>query len=146
MNKPTTASEYAPEMVDLAFRNYKTIPLDGETILGEQASREVRVCGPGAFVILKALAFHNRGENKDAYDLFYLLRNFDSGIDAVAAELRPLLDDDIAIKALDMLDEDFATPDSISPKRVAHFLHGDSDADLQADASGFARELIRLLD
>ena len=32
------------------------------------------MCGPGAFVVLKALAFRDRGEPKDAYDLVYVLR------------------------------------------------------------------------
>jgi hypothetical protein len=47
------------------------------------------VCGAGAFVILKALAFRIRDENKDAYDLYYLLRNFGRGVADGAAELRP---------------------------------------------------------
>jgi hypothetical protein len=34
-------------------------------------------------VVLKALAFKNRGENKDAYDLVYLLRHFGKGVDDV---------------------------------------------------------------
>jgi hypothetical protein len=57
----------------LAFRNNQVVTLDGRTIIGETAKRDIRVCGAGAFVVLKALAFHIRGGNKDAYDLFYLL-------------------------------------------------------------------------
>lgn len=63
----------------LAFTNNQTVTLDGRTIIGETARRDIRVCGAGAFVVLKALAFHIRGENKDAYDLFYLLRNYGRG-------------------------------------------------------------------
>jgi len=37
--------------------------------------------GPGAFVVLKALAFKGRGENKDAYDLYHLVRNFGEGVE-----------------------------------------------------------------
>jgi hypothetical protein len=33
------------------------------TIMGERATRSIRVCGPGAFVVLKALAFDHRGES-----------------------------------------------------------------------------------
>jgi hypothetical protein len=43
--------------------------------------------GPGAYVILEALDFKNRGENKDAYDLFYLLRHFGNGIGEVVDRL-----------------------------------------------------------
>ena len=49
--------------------------LSGQTIAEEDATREIWVCGAGAFIVLKALAFDLRGENKDAHDLFYVVRN-----------------------------------------------------------------------
>src|SRR5208283_3146718 len=54
----------------LAFKNNRMIKLSGKTIVGEnvEPGRDIRVCGAGAFVILKALAFRIRGENYDAYD------------------------------------------------------------------------------
>jgi len=45
------------------------VTLKGETLFGEKATRNIRVCDAGAYVVLKALAFDSRGENKDAYDL-----------------------------------------------------------------------------
>jgi len=62
----------------LAFKNNQFVILAGQTIAGETVGewREVRVCGAGRPSRFKALAFHIRGENKDAYDLFYLLRNY----------------------------------------------------------------------
>ena len=55
--------------LDLAFRDRRSAPLSGYTLFNERADRDIPVCGPGAFTVLKALAFRNRGENKDAYDL-----------------------------------------------------------------------------
>ena len=75
----------------LAFRDKKRVPLKGLTLFGEKADREIWVCGPGAFVVLKALAFDQRGENKDAYDLYFVIRNYGSGIDDVCKRLNPLL-------------------------------------------------------
>jgi hypothetical protein len=105
--------------------------------------RQIRVCGAGAFVVLKALAFRNRGENKDAYDLFYLLRNYGSSVEAIADELRPLREDSSTKKALHYLDEDFQQIDSIGPKRVAEFLFGQSDETIQADTLGYVRQLLQ---
>jgi hypothetical protein len=113
-----------------------------DTGTGETAEREIRVCGAGAFVALKALAFHLRGENKDAYDLFYLLRNYGRGVSDVAAELRPLLADTSAVKAMEYLRGDFANSDAIGPSRAAEFLYGRPDAAIQADAAGFVRQLL----
>lgn len=129
----------------LAFVDQIPIELDGLTVLSERAKRTVRVCGPGAFVVLKALAFRNRGENKDAYDLFYVLRNFGSGARTVADRLRSFRNDPDAALALGHLKEDFSEIDSVGPRRVADFLHGRPDDDLQADARGLVLDLLHAL-
>ncbi len=87
--------------------------LTGTTLFAERATREVWVADAGAYVVLKALAFDSRGETKDAYDLFYVVRNYGAGVDEVAAKLRPLLDDTEAQRALAILKRDFSTPDSV---------------------------------
>lgn len=126
----------------LAFKDNQVVTLTGLTIADEKASREIRVCGAGAYVVLKALAFRIRGENKDAYDLFYLLRNYGKGVDDVAELLRPLLADESAQKALAHLREDFLDPEGIGPRRVAEFLYGRPDPETQADTVGFVRALL----
>lgn len=126
----------------LAFKDNQKVTLAGQTIAGEKASRDIRVCGAGAYVVLKALAFRIRGENKDAYDLFYLLRNYGKGVEDVAALLRPLLDDASAQKALANLREDFLDPEAVGPRRVAEFLYARPDPETQADTVGFVRSLL----
>jgi hypothetical protein len=110
--------------------------------MGEDATRDVWVCGPGAYVVLKALAFGSRGENKDAYDLFYVVRNFGSGVEDVAAHLRPLLIDRAAVEAIAVLRRDFIDHDGVGPRRVAEFQMGGPDDATQADVVGFVRELL----
>jgi hypothetical protein len=126
----------------LAFRDRVNVTIDGRTIRGELARREVGVCGPGAFVVMKALAFRSRGENKDAYDLVYLLRNYGAGVEDVAARLAPLLDDDEATRAVQILREDFGAIDRIGPRRAAEFLHGGRSDEAAADALGAVRDLL----
>jgi len=127
----------------LAFRDRTKVTLDGETLLGERAVREMWVSGPAAYLVLKALAFRSRGENKDAYDLFYVLRNHGEGPRTVAESFRPLLDDPAARDALGILEADFTTPDSVGAMRVAAFLARQGDATFLADVAGFVRELVR---
>ena len=135
------AATIAPGL-NLAFKHRQKVTLRGRTILDEEAERDVWVCGPGAFVVLKALAFHLRGENKDAYDLYYVVRNYGGGIPDVTASLKPLLNDQSAKVALEYLRSDFNNRESIGPSRVAHFLYGRDDAGTQADVVGFVRQLI----
>jgi hypothetical protein len=75
-------------------------------------------------------------------DLYYLLRNYGRDVSDVAAQLRPLLPDASAVKALEYLRADFDDSEGIRPSRVAEFLFGRSDAALQADAVGFIRQLL----
>ena len=141
--EPDFAAIIAPGL-RCAFRDRQNVKLEGRTILGEKATRDVWVCGPGAFVVLKALAFLGRGENKDAYDLYYLLRSYGSGIQDVANCLRPLLDDAEAQRALQVLHNDFLDHDAIGPRRVAEFLQGGSNDEIQADVVGFVKALLDL--
>lgn len=126
----------------LAFLDRVRVPLAGKTIFGEQATRQVWVCGPAAFVAMKALAFRGRGENKDAYDLVYLLRNHQAGVTGIATRLAPLLPEAEAAEAVRILDEDFSSSDGVGPRRVAEFLFNARDDDAEADAWGAIRDLL----
>ena len=92
----------------LAFQDRKKVSLEGLTLLGEKASRDMWVCGPGAFVLLKALAFALRGENKDAYDLFFVVRNYIRGFDDACTCLAPFLEEEETKRALEILNYNFS--------------------------------------
>ena len=127
----------------LAFHDHEYVRLEGRTIFNEKAVRTIKVAGPAAFVILKALAWEGRGENKDAYDLYYVLRNYGLGVEDVVARLRPLRSDPSAARALAVLRRDFLEPEALGPLRVAAFLGG-PDPNLQADVVGFVSRLLTL--
>ena len=139
--EPDFAAIIAPGL-HLAFQDRHRVALSGRTIMGEEATRDVWVCGPGAYVVLKALAFDLRGENKDAYDLFYVVRNYGTGVDEVVKCLRPFLDDEFACRAMATLRRDFLEHDGLGPRRVAEFLMGGPDDDIQADVVGFVGRLL----
>lgn len=142
--EPDFAAIIAPGL-HLAFRDRIQVTLDGQTILGEKAKRNVWVCGPGAYVVLKSIAFRLRGENKDAYDLYYLVRNFGKGLEDVALRIRPFLNDESAQQAIGYLKDDFQDPDSTGPRRVAEFITGAPDDAIQSDVVGFIGELLQQL-
>lgn len=139
--EPDFAAVIAPGLRS-AFRDRQRVTIQGRTLFGEKAERDVWVCGAGAYVVLKALAFDSRGENKDAYDLFYIVRNYGAGVDEVVAKLKPLLDDEEARRALDIIRRDFTDPESVGPMRVAEFVTGGSDDSIQADVVGFVNTLL----
>lgn len=142
--EPDFAAIIAPGL-HLAFQDRRRVTLSGRTIMGERATRDVWVCGPGAYVILKALAFRLRGENKDAYDLYYLVRNYGAGLGDVFSHMKPLLADPSTQQAIDILNQDFQLHDDVGPSRVAEFILGVSDDDeIRADVVGFISRLLKL--
>jgi len=143
--EPDFAAIIAPGL-RCAFRDRQQVTIKGRTLFGEKAERNVWVCGAGAYVVLKALAFDSRGENKDAYDLFYIVRNFGADPEDVVARLKPLLDDEEARKTIDIMRRDFTDPESVGPMRVAEFVTGGPDDTIQADVVGFVNTLIGGLD
>ncbi len=133
--------------LQLAFSERVDIGLEGHTLKGERAGRTIPVCGPAAFIVLKALAFGDRGEPKDAYDLVYVLRHAPGRGLAIAESLRVHAEHhpDVVADALHLLERDFDAPDGIGPRRAAAFSVADDDEldDAAADAHGFVDDLLR---
>ena len=122
------------------------IPIAGFTTAGERAERDIWVCGPGAFLVLKALALRIRGENKDAYDLAYVANAIISD-ETMRNDVYSFLIDnrtDIDVqRALDFIKRDFGSLDGVGPKRTAEFLRGGPDDEIQADVVGLVSSLLK---
>ena len=137
----TKLGDLLEDIVLVAFQDRERRTLEGLTIRNERARRDIWVCGPGAFLVLKALAFDRRGENKDAYDLFYVMK-YAGTLANIGARLRSLLDAPEAMQALRILDRDSRDRSGVGPRRVAEFLTGGPDDDLQGDVVGLVVELV----
>ena len=127
--------------LELAFQDRRWKELSGPTPSGARATRGIPVCGPGAFTVLKALAFGNRAENKDAYDLFYVWNGI--GVADVAKSLASLLPNTNIDDALNIIERDFCDHDGLGPVGAAHFIARGPDDDIQADVFGQAQLLLR---
>lgn len=127
----------------MAFSDRRLIEFQGRTPAGEVAQREVWVCGPGAYTVLKALAFYHRGSEKDAYDMAYVW--YGVGVEEVAESLEPMLGDSDVERALDVIRDNFTTLDSVGPIRTAEFLADGPYDEIRADTVGLATSLLSML-
>ena len=75
------------EGLGLALENPLEINVKGELMEGGLVEERIRVCRAVPYVVLKSLAFDDRGERKDAYDLVYTLRYYKQGPSDVAGEI-----------------------------------------------------------
>ena len=133
--------------LQLASDEREEIEIAGHTLKGEKVERTVPVCGPATFIVLKALAFSDRAEPKDAFDLIYVLRRWPGGTGDIVKRLgRHAADNGRVVKdALDHLARDFADPETLGPRRVAEFegeAADDPDA-IAADAHGYVDDLLK---
>jgi hypothetical protein len=139
-------SAFVTPGLDLAFLDRERVSLEGQTILGKRASATLNVCGPGAFVALKAQAMRRRADNKDTYDLYYLLRNYGNGPEDVARRYVPLLNRPRALEALDFIREDLGSVQSIGAERLAMFLSNGTNHYLQAEVFALAKSFLEVVD
>ncbi len=128
--------------LNLAFEDCEKIQIEGEIPEGGITKRKLNVCGPAAFVILKSLAFEIRNENKDAYDLFYVLRNFEKGMDEIAARFDEFDDQQEVRHALEILERDFTEEDNIGPVSVANFIESRPQEEIRADVVAFIGDFL----
>lgn len=129
----------------LAFDDAEDRQVEGTTLDGDAATRPVRVCGPAAFVVLKAIAHRNRGKEKDAYDLLYVVRNWPTGPEDVAERWRSLGDHPAVGAALAVLQADFLSEAGVGPRNASRFLYGRVDDPYVADAVGDLARFVRLI-
>lgn len=139
-------SAFVTPGLELAFEDRELVTVRGQTLLGRPAEARMNVCGPGAFIVLKAQAMKRRADNKDAYDIYYLLRNYPGGVEEVARRFVPLLYDGSAREALDYLRQDFGTWDAIGAERVAMFLSQDIESDVRGEAFVVAKEFLKMVE
>ena len=127
--------------LELAFKDRRWKELSDRIPSGACATRGIPVCGSGAFTVLKALAFGNRAENKDAYDLFYVWSGV--GVPDVAESLVPLQPNAYIEDALSVIERDFCHHDGPGPIGAARFITRELDENIQADVVGYAQALLR---
>ena len=93
-NNPPLISDFAVQRADgadLAMRFYQFVAIAGPMPDGGTNRVEIAVCSIPALLAMKGHALVGRYKQKDAYDIYYCIRNYPDGINALAAECLPLL-------------------------------------------------------
>ena len=94
-NAAPLVSDFAVQRADgadLALRFYEVIYLEGTMPDGAGNRVRIVVASIPALLAMKGYAVSKRLKHKDAYDIYYCVRNFPGGLDALVAATAPLLD------------------------------------------------------
>jgi hypothetical protein len=106
---------------ELAFQHAAEVLIDGTLPDGAQDSAVVRIAAIIPFLAMKGMAMASRLKEKDPWDVYYCVRNFPGGPEALAAELKPHLRNSLIREGLRHIAEEFSSPDHFGPRSVAAF-------------------------
>lgn len=152
-NSPPLIANFAVQKadgVDLAMRFYQFVAIDGSMPDGGANRVEIAVCSIPALLAMKGYALDGRAKQKDAYDIYYCIRNYEGGPEALAAACRPLLGHPTAGRGYAHIAEKFDRPDGYGPDRVRRFVgenppDGRAPEQWQQDAFGQVDAWLRAL-
>ncbi|KWV57197.1 hypothetical protein AS026_31695 [Rhizobium altiplani] len=126
-NIPPLLSEFAVQRAsgaELAVRFHQLTAIEGEMPGGGHNRVQIAVASIPALLAMKGHALMRRHKRKDAYDVYYCIRNYDGGPEALAEACRPLLEIDDAHQGYLGIAEKFAKEDMIGPVWVRQFIEG----------------------
>lgn len=136
---------------EVALHHHVTRTLDDRMPDGRQNQVDVLVASIPALLVMKGYAIVGRDKKKDAYDIYFSVRNYEGGPAALADDCRELLTDSAALKGFRHIAFKFRHRDDFGPKTVRMFLEqsdslGEMTPDqLQTDAYGQVSAFLKAL-
>lgn len=124
-NKPPIIEDFAVQRADgtdLAMRFNQMVAVRGAMPNGGTNQIEIAVCSIPALLAMKGYAVHNRLKQKDAYDIYYCIRNYPDGIDGLAKDCLPLLKLPSGATGYGFINEKFDAVDGFGPTCVKNFV------------------------
>src|SRR5437773_2427604 len=107
---------------DLVFSNHVEVTIEGELPGGGRDRVVVRVAALVPWLVMKGMAMHDRIKEKDAFDVYYAVRNAPGEVRALAESFRPYLGERLVKEGLRKIRSKFRSVDEVGPKWVADFL------------------------
>ena len=145
-NVPPLISEFAVQRADgadLALRFYQMVAIAGPMPAGGNNRVEIAVCSIPALLAMKGHALQGRYKQKDAYDIYYCVRNYPEGIDALAEACRPLIGHASGEQGYRYIAEKFDTVDSYGPTCVRRFVEDTRSWAIALQTNGNRTPLVR---
>jgi Nucleotidyl transferase AbiEii toxin, Type IV TA system len=124
-NSPPLIAEFAVQRAfgaDLALRFYQMVAIEGPMPEGGKNRVEIAVASIPALLAMKGFALQHRHKQKDAYDIYYCVRNYPAGIGALVDACRPVLDHESGKLGYSYIGEKFNEPDGYGPTCVRRFV------------------------
>lgn len=153
-NYPPLTTAFATQAAsgaDLAIHFNVDLLIEGRMPRGGTNRVTIAVASIPALLAMKGYALAGRLKQKDAYDVYYSVRNYPGGVDALAEHCRPVLAYKSGQEGYAHLNAKFDSPDGFGPTSVWQFVEGSDAAEdrladeWRQDAFGQVDALLRAL-
>jgi hypothetical protein len=106
---------------DLALDLSTEVSMTGKLPSGADETASIRVATIVPFLVMKGMALAARLKEKDAYDVYFCVRNSPGGIGVLAMEFAPHIGHGLVREGLQKIAEQFVSPMAFGPTAVADF-------------------------
>lgn len=133
---------------DIAFLNPVEFTLEGKLPNNADATATFYIASILGILTMKGYVLGQRYKEKDAYDIYSLVRYYKNGADSVAEEIKPYMHNTLVKEALESMKEHFKTRTSMGPMAVADFLQetGEAREETLTQAHLQIQRLLKLLE
>ena len=124
-NVPPLINDFAVQRADgadLALRFHHMVAITGAMPSGGTNRVEIAVCSIPALLAMKGHAIEGRYKQKDAYDIYYCVRNYPGGPEVLAEACRPLLGYASGMRGYRLIAGKFDTAEGFGPTCVRRFV------------------------
>ena len=126
--------------IDLVFNNPVNVAVTAILQDGIKHTENVLVVNGATYIIVKTITFESRKEPKDAYDIYYCLKNYPGGLAALIEEYQKIKNNGLVKEGIVILNKLFTDPLAIGPQRAARFM-----ADNPTERTVIATECAKLI-
>jgi len=124
-NAPPLVANFAVQRADgaeLALRFKELVAIEEDMPDGGRNRVQIAVASIPALLAMKGFAIAQRLKPKDAYDIYFCVRNYRGEIEALAEATRPLLDVEVARTGFLHIATKFRQLDDFGPTSVRQFI------------------------
>lgn len=106
---------------DLVFDMNTEVEIVGTLPEGGKDRAAIRVASIVPFIVMKGMALTDRLKEMDAWDIYYCLRHFPGGVEALVDIIQPHISHGLVREGFEKIAEKFESPEHIGPKFVADY-------------------------
>jgi len=106
---------------DLVFEHYRPLKISAKMPDGARNEVDIKIADIIPFLVMKGMALWERYKEKDAYDIYFTLLHYPSGIDELIKIFRPFMSNKLVTEGLGKIRAKFKNIDAPGPVWLTNF-------------------------